>query len=108
MLSSPTKDTVTAKKIEIKEEIPETASDSSERCRTIIVRRSSTEADVPPAMLWLNQKGKKKIQIAATDTGCSVTILNNKITEREKLEIHQTNIPRLLTATGQTLLFCER
>ena len=28
---------------------------------------------------------------------------NNKIAEREKLELHQTNIPRLLTATGQRM-----
>ena len=105
-LSSPTKDIVTAKKIEIKEEITEPAPYSSESCRTIIVRRTSTEADAPPAMLWLHQKGKNKFQIAATaDTGCSVTILNNKITEREKLELHQINIPRLLTATGQRMHF---
>ena len=32
-----------------------------------------------------------------------MTILNNKIAEREKLELHQTNIPRLLTATGQKM-----
>ena len=50
-LSSPTKDTVTAKKIEIKEEIAETAPESSESCRTIIVRRTLTEADAPPVML---------------------------------------------------------
>ena len=49
-LSSPTKDTVTAKKIEAKEEIAATARDSSESCRTIIVRRTSTEAEAPPAM----------------------------------------------------------
>ena len=50
-LSFPTKDTVTEKKIEIKEETAETAPDSSESCGTIIVRRTSTEADAPPAML---------------------------------------------------------
>ena len=30
-------------------------------------------------------------------------MLNNKTAEREKLELHQTNIPRLLTATGQRM-----
>ena len=103
-LSSPTKDTVTAKKVEAKEEVTETAPDSSESCRTIIVQRTSTEAEAPPAMLWLNQIGKNKFQIAGTaDTGCSVTILSNKIAEREKLELHQTNVPRLLTTTGQKM-----
>ena len=32
-----------------------------------------------------------------------MTILNNKIAEREKLELHQTNIRGLLTATGQKI-----
>ena len=50
-LSSPTKDTATAKKVEIKEEITKAAPDSSESCRIIIVRRTSTEAEAPPAML---------------------------------------------------------
>ena len=50
-LSPPTKETASAKKVEIKEENPDTADDTSESCRTIIVRRTSTEADAPPAML---------------------------------------------------------
>ena len=50
-LSSPTKESASAKKIEVKEEITDTAPDTSENCRTIIVRRTSTEADAPPAML---------------------------------------------------------
>ena len=50
-LSSPTKENASAKKVEAKEEIPDTADDTSESCRTIIVRRTSTEADAPPAML---------------------------------------------------------
>ena len=29
--------------------------------------------------------------------------MSNKIAEREKLELHQTNIQRLLTATGQKM-----
>ena len=49
-------------------------------------------------------KSKRKFQIAVTaDTGCSVTILNNKISERENLEFHQMNIPQLLTPTGQKM-----
>ena len=32
-----------------------------------------------------------------------MTILSNKIAERENLELHQTNIPRPLTATGQRM-----
>ena len=93
-----------AKKVEQKEEAIETNPDSSESYRTIIVRRTLTEAEAPTAMLWLNQKGKTKFQIAAkADTGCSVTILNNKIAERENLELHQLNIPHLLTATGQRM-----
>ena len=50
-LSSPSKENASAKKIEIKEETADTAPDTSESCRTIIVRRTSTEADAPPAML---------------------------------------------------------
>ena len=50
-LSSPPKESASAKKVEIKEEINDTAPDTSESCRTIIVRHTSTEADAPPAML---------------------------------------------------------
>ena len=92
----------TAKKVEQKEEVTKINPDSSDSCRTIIVRWTSTEAKAPPAMLWLNQKEKNKFQIAATaDTECSVTIPNNQIAERENLKLHKLNIPRLLTATGQ-------
>ena len=45
------RDTNLMKKVEAKEEITETAPDSSESCRKIIVRRTSTEAEAPPAML---------------------------------------------------------
>ena len=44
-LSSPAKENASAKKVEIKEENPDTTDDTSESCRTIIVRRTSTEAD---------------------------------------------------------------
>ena len=48
-----TNTTATAKKVEQKEEIAETSPDSSESCRTIIVRQTSTEAEVPLAKLWI-------------------------------------------------------
>ena len=50
-LSSPAKENSSARKVEIKEENPDTNDGTSESCRTIIVRRTSTEADAPPAML---------------------------------------------------------
>ena len=93
-LSSPSNDTAGANKVEQKEEVTETSPDSSERCRTIIVIWTSSEAKATPAMLGLNQKEKSKFQIAATaDTGCSVTIISNHIAERENLKLHQLNFP---------------
>ena len=50
-LSSPSKDTSIAKKVEQKEEVTKTNPDSSESYRKIIVRRTLTEAEVPPAKL---------------------------------------------------------
>lgn len=73
-------------------------------CHTVNMSRDYNDTDVPTALLWLCQDNGKPFQIKATpDTGCSVAIMRDGIAKFDKLKLKRSNLPRLLTATGQRM-----